>query len=328
MSTDDPQPPIPEPTSEPSATPASTPSAPPSAPEAAPAPEANGSDPAASGEPLPGAIPLRRPYHQIWSEAALRLVHELTGDKGWTAETKATEPAAQLPVELAAHWELSGVIHGKLAIKLHRAAAHAWARLLMPADTPATSLRTELDAREREALTDFMRRFAEAVHVGLQQGGWGDVSIQIRHIGPLRRRVEDGSAEFPLRLLHADMEPMELDLVFDSTLKEAFRRGPGHETEPVSSAPITANRLDLLLDVELEVTLRFGGRQMLLHDVLELAPGSVLELDRHIDDPVELLVGGKIIAWGEVVVVDGNYGLRITRLVQRSERISAVGARA
>ncbi|MGH9480631.1 MAG: FliM/FliN family flagellar motor switch protein, partial [Terriglobales bacterium] len=80
------------------------------------------------------------------------------------------------------------------------------------------------------------------------------------------------------------------------------------------------------MDVELDVTLRFGGRQMLLHDVMDLAPGSVLELDRHIDDPVELLVGGKIIAWGDVVVVDGNYGLRVGRLVHRRERMAALEA--
>jgi flagellar motor switch protein FliN/FliY len=67
---------------------------------------------------------------------------------------------------------------------------------------------------------------------------------------------------------------------------------------------------------------------MLLHDVAELSPGSVLELDRQIDDPVELLVSGKTIAWGEVVVVDGNYGLRIQRLVHRRERLAAMeGAR-
>lgn len=54
------------------------------------------------------------------------------------------------------------------------------------------------------------------------------------------------------------------------------------------------------------------------------APGSVLELDRHIDDPVELLVGGKIVAWGDVVVVDGNYGLRVSRLVHRRERMAAL----
>lgn len=78
------------------------------------------------------------------------------------------------------------------------------------------------------------------------------------------------------------------------------------------------------MDVELEVVLRFGQREMLLRDVLNLAPGTVLELDQQVQDPVELLVGNKVIAWGEVVAVDGNYGLRITRLASREERLESL----
>jgi flagellar motor switch protein FliN len=69
--------------------------------------------------------------------------------------------------------------------------------------------------------------------------------------------------------------------------------------------------LDLLLDVELEVMLRFGERTMLLREILDLGAGSVVELDRTIDEPVDLLLDGRVIARGEVVVVDGNYGLRV-----------------
>lgn len=82
--------------------------------------------------------------------------------------------------------------------------------------------------------------------------------------------------------------------------------------------------LDLLMDVELEAVLRFGQREMLLRDVLSLAPGTVLELNQQVHDPVELLVGNKVIAWGEVVTVDGNYGLRITGLASRKERLETL----
>lgn len=82
--------------------------------------------------------------------------------------------------------------------------------------------------------------------------------------------------------------------------------------------------LELLKDVELEVTLRFGQREMFLKDVLNLTPGTVVELDQQIHDPVELLAGSKVIAWGEVVAVDGNYGLRITRLPSREERLESL----
>jgi flagellar motor switch protein FliN/FliY len=66
----------------------------------------------------------------------------------------------------------------------------------------------------------------------------------------------------------------------------------------------------------LNVSLRFGQRQLPLREVLELASGSVIELDRQVDDPVELLLDGKVIARGEAVIVDGNYGLRVTEVPQ------------
>ena len=84
------------------------------------------------------------------------------------------------------------------------------------------------------------------------------------------------------------------------------------------------SNLDLLLDVELDASLRFGQREMLLREILELRPGSVVELNRQLQEPAELLVGGRIIARGEVVIVDGNYGLRITDIVQPQKRLESL----
>jgi flagellar motor switch protein FliN len=72
--------------------------------------------------------------------------------------------------------------------------------------------------------------------------------------------------------------------------------------------------LALVMDVELNVTLRFGQRQLTLREILELTSGSVIELDRQVEEPVELLLEGKVIARGEAVVIDGNYGLRVTEV--------------
>ncbi len=78
--------------------------------------------------------------------------------------------------------------------------------------------------------------------------------------------------------------------------------------------------LDLVMDVELDVTLRFGQRQLTLREVLELTSGSVIELDRQVEEPVELLLEGRVIARGEAVVIDGNYGLRIIDVLQSPRR--------
>jgi|SRR5271170_3981540 len=70
-----------------------------------------------------------------------------------------------------------------------------------------------------------------------------------------------------------------------------------------------------LMDVGLDVKLRFGTRRMLLRDVLALGPGVVVELENALHSPVDLLLDGRLIAQGDVVIVDGKYGLRITDIV-------------
>ncbi len=78
------------------------------------------------------------------------------------------------------------------------------------------------------------------------------------------------------------------------------------------------------MDVALSLTLRFGQRELLLKEILELSPGSVLELDREVDEPVDLLLGRKVIARGEVVIVDGNYGLRVTEVASPAEKLACL----
>jgi flagellar motor switch protein FliN/FliY len=82
--------------------------------------------------------------------------------------------------------------------------------------------------------------------------------------------------------------------------------------------------VELLLDVELEAALRFGCCEMPLGEILELGPGDVVELDRHITDPVDLVVGDKIVARGEVVLVNGSFGLRVTEVAAPQKRLESI----
>jgi flagellar motor switch protein FliN len=93
--------------------------------------------------------------------------------------------------------------------------------------------------------------------------------------------------------------------------------------EPARQAPLSAGA-ELLLDVELEASLRFGCREISLGEVLELGPGDVVELDRQVVDPVDLIVGDKIVARGEVVLVDGNFGLRVTEVATPRKRLETI----
>ncbi len=78
------------------------------------------------------------------------------------------------------------------------------------------------------------------------------------------------------------------------------------------------------MDVEMEVRLHFGGREITIGEALDFGPGMVLELDRHVSEPVELLVGDRIVARGEVVVVGGNFALQISEVVAPVPRLESV----
>jgi flagellar motor switch protein FliN len=92
-----------------------------------------------------------------------------------------------------------------------------------------------------------------------------------------------------------------------------------------ASPPIALSPgVELLLDVELEASLRFGCREVSLGEVLDLGPGDVVELDRLVVDPVDLIVGDKIVARGEVVLVDGNFGLRVTEVATPRKRLESI----
>ncbi len=80
-------------------------------------------------------------------------------------------------------------------------------------------------------------------------------------------------------------------------------------------------RLELLMDIKLDVSIELGRTTMLVRDILELGPGSVIELDKMAGETVDLLINNKKLAEGEVVVVDENFGVRITHLISMEERI-------
>ncbi len=79
--------------------------------------------------------------------------------------------------------------------------------------------------------------------------------------------------------------------------------------------------LDLLLDVELPVSVSFGRAELPIKDVIKLSTGSIVELNRSISEPVEIIVNNVVIARGEVVVVEGNFGVRIKQVISRKERL-------
>lgn len=96
----------------------------------------------------------------------------------------------------------------------------------------------------------------------------------------------------------------------------------------MSSEPAAATdrhddkRLELLLDVPLQVTVELGRTRMTIQELLSLGPGAVIELDKTAGEPLDIVVNDRLVARGEAVVVNDKFGIRITDIVSKSERIA------
>ena len=113
-----------------------------------------------------------------------------------------------------------------------------------------------------------------------------------------------------------------INLLVEPPPAEPVPRPADGDQEALADAVVPAPRsLDLLLDVELPLSISFGKAQLPLKEVLKLTTGSIVELNRGVSEPVDVLVNHCLVARGEVVVVEGNYGVRIQHIVNREERL-------
>lgn len=119
--------------------------------------------------------------------------------------------------------------------------------------------------------------------------------------------------------------------------KVAAPSAPARSTAPAESprgggrrgrddAPAVPPNLDVILDIDLPLSVRFGQTDLTLEALTRLGPGSVIDLGRSPDDPVDVLVNGRLVARAEVVVVGGNYGVRILEVVSAADRVRTLSA--
>jgi flagellar motor switch protein FliN len=94
---------------------------------------------------------------------------------------------------------------------------------------------------------------------------------------------------------------------------------------PFDADPSSDTDIGLLLEVPLSISVELGRTSLTIRELLALGQGSILQLDRHAGEPVDVLVNGKRLARGEVVVIDEDFGIRVTEVVTPEERISGMG---
>jgi flagellar motor switch protein FliN/FliY len=119
---------------------------------------------------------------------------------------------------------------------------------------------------------------------------------------------------------------IDMALTIDEALAAEICALGASEPEPAAAAPAPPPeappaKIDLILDVTLPIAVELGRARMQIQDILKLAPGSVITLDKSAGDPVELFINDRAIAKGEVVIIDENFGVRLTSIVTATERI-------
>jgi len=284
-------------------------------------------------------------YWQAWSDSLALLLSQLAAGE-WHVEAEADTAAvpdgcsAIACVRITAEGGLAGG-------QCFSFAAADVAALLGIFLGEGISLAGELDATQKEALEELMRQWAGLAASALKPD-FGEVTLQVAMESP--GHAATGAA----RLLRASDGPRSIAAAMDldDALLNALTRPEadaqpeskaesGPEAKPESLPPsvtppqpdqvsprieelLRQGNLELLMDVELAVMLRFGSRQATLREVLDLATGAVLELDREIQEPVDLVLNGRVIARGEVVVVDGNYGLRVIEVASPQQRVNSL----
>ena len=259
-------------------------------------------------------------HAQSWAESVAQVLGQIVGSA--QSCTLLSEPPAELPAPSDPDLWISGVasggLRGEISLRLPPPSALRLAQILM-SEPPAPD--AELTAEHREAAVELMRQVAGLVVTALKPL-FGEVQLRLDPASGAPswppastywlRAGEDASA--PLIELY-------LSAALAACLHTENQQAPAAQPEasavadgPPLSPAESHVKLDLLMDVELAVTLRFGSRRLLLREVLDLNPGVVIDLDRQVKDPIDVLLDGRLVARGEVVVINGNYGLRVTEI--------------
>lgn len=270
---------------------------------------------------------------KIWVECFRAVLGQIAGfPVSVEPATEQESAAAQAVPDQHPVWELfaaSKALRGSMAIHTTEAEALPLAQILV-SEPPDPNVAFDKD--RRDAYQELLRQVLGQVATSLKSVAGGEVELK-----PSGAEAPSwpGATCLGIRITGEKILPVYLDLLITADLLQSLRPSamekalPARKPEeavaelPDASAARSSN-LELLLDVKLDATIRFGRKQMLLREILDLHPGSAVALDRQVEEPVELLVGGRMVAWGEVVIVDGNYGLRITEILTPQQRIETL----
>lgn len=177
-----------------------------------------------------------------------------------------------------------------------------------------------VEATEEDARSTYLEVVGQAVG-GTTRDASGWLAREVLCSPP-----ETGSAppnSVPSIAVHVQTESVQavLRIAYEGVLGPGTPKEAHPTRENVGAAALPSRTIELLLDVELPLSISFGRAALPLKDVIKLTSGSIVELNRSVSEPVDVVVNNCVIARGEVVVVEGNYGVRIDRIISREERL-------
>lgn len=271
---------------------------------------------------------LRGWFQEVWSSSICQVLKQTSGEE-FSPRVLDLKPMPRKD-DTAGVWTcfaLSAQLKGGIGFFVSESDASVLSCLLAK-ERPKEN--AELAPDLRAAVSQFFRRVAGVASPVLSTKVNGAVEINSPDAGPPPWDLAFG---FCLEVRGTKTPPLRICMISDEKLTKSVKAaGTNSPLLPVGSdrdratagSALENDNIGLFLDIELEATLRFGERQMLLNEILELKSGSVVELDRRLKDPVELLVRGKVVAKGDLVVVDGNYALRVTQIATPADRMSSL----
>ncbi len=190
--------------------------------------------------------------------------------------------------------------------------------------------KAELDEDTVDAVRELTNQLVMSLNVPFASESKQQVSMKVEDVAV--SSADDGyteenyiSMEFVFDIAG---KPVPFILFFDTGIESYLISGTKKEVASSSSGgdassnPQQANlNLDLLLDIDIPISVRMGTAKLFLKDILGLGPGNIVELEQGVDEQIDLTINDKVIARGEVVIVDGYFGFRIKEIISRAERI-------
>jgi flagellar motor switch protein FliN/FliY len=243
-------------------------------------------------------------------------------------------PGEPLSGTLALPWSIASArftrgLAGAHDLVLSQGDAVALARLVLGEENAVDG--EALSAEHQDALRETVNQMLSSASSSLRVFFGKPVGIAPAEL----RAIEQADAWNPhaasiaLAVLTVDGVPRaRLALTIPPSVREEAVVAQQAATLPAKPAPsvtATAPGLDLILDISMPITVELGRTKMLIRDILALGPGSIVELDKLAGEPVDVLVNDRPIAKGEVVVIDENFGVRLTQISQAAERLRSLG---